>query len=60
MNSDPMPYIIFAAILGGCIGFFGCGIFASHAIKRANLEGYKEGLAATNRKLLDLLEDLRR
>jgi hypothetical protein len=55
-----MPYIIFAAILGGCIGFFGCGIFASHAIKRANLEGYKEGLAATNRKLLDLLEDLRR
>jgi len=44
MQSDPMPYIIFAAVLGACIGFFGCGIFASDKIKRANLQGFKEGM----------------
>jgi hypothetical protein len=42
MTTDPAPYIIFAAALGASIGFFGCAIFASKAIKRANLQGWKE------------------
>lgn len=45
MTTDPMPYIIFAALLGAAIGFFGCALFASGKIRRANLEGYKEGIA---------------
>ena len=51
MTTDPMPYILFAGILGTCIGFFGCGLYASNKIKRANLEGYKEGLDAGKRQI---------
>lgn len=50
MTTDPMPWIIFAAMLGAAIGFFGCAIYASNKIKRANLEGYKEGLRAGRRQ----------
>lgn len=44
MHSDPMPYILFAALLGAAIGFFGCALFASNKIRRANLAGFREGL----------------
>ncbi len=50
MQTDPMPYILFAAVLGAAIGFIGCALYASDKIKRANLEGYKEGLAAGKRE----------
>jgi hypothetical protein len=53
MHTDPIAYIIGAALLGGMIGFFGCCLYASDKIRRANLEGYKEGLDAANRKLID-------
>lgn len=53
MKTDPTYYILFAAVLGACIGFFGCGIYASTKIRRANLEGYKEGLAAGKRQIAD-------
>jgi hypothetical protein len=48
-NNDPTAWILFAALLGACIGFFGCAIFASSKMRRANFEGYKEGLAAGER-----------
>lgn len=57
MHTDPMPYIIFAGLLGAAIGFFGCGIFASHKIRRANFEGYKEGLNAGKRAMAESMID---
>lgn len=57
MITDPMPYIVFAGILGACIGFFGCGIYASSKIRRANFEGYKEGLAAGKRTMAEKMID---
>jgi hypothetical protein len=44
MTTDPAVYIIAAAILGACIGFFGCALFASSQIRRANRDGYAEAL----------------
>lgn len=51
MTTDPAAYIIGAAIVGACIGFFGCALYASNKIRRANLEGYKEGLRAGKRQI---------
>lgn len=51
MKTDPTYYILFAAMLGAAIGFFGCALYASRIIKRSNLEGYKEGLAAGKRQI---------
>lgn len=50
ITSDPIYWILFAGLVGASIGFFGCGIYASNKIRRANFEGYKEGLAAGERK----------
>lgn len=49
MTTDPAIYIIAASLLGGAIGFFGCALFASHAIRRAEQEFYREGFDACNR-----------
>ena len=49
MTNDPTPWILFAAILGACIRFLPCAIIASSKLRRANFEGYKEGLAAGER-----------
>lgn len=56
MITDPAPYIIFAGLLGAAIGFFGCGIFASNKIRRANFEGYKEGLDAGKRAMAEMID----
>jgi hypothetical protein len=45
MHSDPAAYIIFAALLGACIGFFGCSLFASRAINRRQIDSYRRGKA---------------
>lgn len=39
-----MTYIIAAAVLGAVLGFFGCALLASAAIRRANREGYLEAM----------------
>lgn len=54
MHTDPAPYIIAAAILGGCIGFFGCALYASRRITDAARDAYWEGYGAANRDHEDL------
>lgn len=44
MNTDPMIYILAAALLGAAMGFMGCALFSSRRIRRANLEGYLEAV----------------
>lgn len=50
MHSDPTIYIIAAALVGGAVGFFGCALVASRAIRRANIEGWKEGCRCRQRE----------
>lgn len=50
MQHDPAPYIIFAALLGAMIGFFGCALFASRRIKEDTRDAYWEGYYAANRE----------
>lgn len=47
---DPMPYIVFAALVGGAIGFFGCALMTSGSIRRAERRAYWDGFAACNRE----------
>lgn len=49
MNTDPTAYIIAAAIVGSVIGFFGCALFASRAIRKTEEESYRDGFEACNR-----------
>ena len=46
---DPTAYIIFAAMLGGAIGFFGCALFASRTITRIRRQTYQDGYECCNR-----------
>ena len=50
MQHDPAPYIIFAALLGAMIGFFGCALFASRRIKEDTRDAYWDGYYAANRE----------
>jgi hypothetical protein len=50
MTTDPAPWIIFAALLGAMIGFFGCAIIVSRRIREAERESYWEGYYAANRE----------
>jgi hypothetical protein len=50
MHSDPTVYIIASALVGATIGFFGCAIVASRAIRRANIKGWQEGCRCRQRE----------
>lgn len=49
MNSDPAAWIVFASLLGGAIGFYGCALFASRRIREERRTMWREGYAACNR-----------
>lgn len=49
ITTDPAAWILFAAILGGCLGFFACALFVSHGLRRASRSSWREGYAACNR-----------
>lgn len=49
VTSDPGAWILFAALVGACIGFFGCALFASRNLRKAARGGWREGYAACNR-----------
>lgn len=49
MTTDPLTYILFAALVGGGIGFFGACILTSRAIKEARITYWRDGYAAANR-----------
>ena len=44
MKTDPMPYILFTAVICFIIGFFACALAASRRIRRAETEGWKAGI----------------
>jgi hypothetical protein len=44
MHSDPIALNLFLTILGFCFGFFGCGLFAARRIRRAEIDGWKQGV----------------
>ena len=49
MQTDPMPYIIAAAIFGAMFGFFGCALFASRRILETRDDAFQDGYDACNR-----------
>jgi len=49
MTPDPFAYIIFATLLGGCIGFFGCALIVSRQIRRIETKSFEDGYACCNR-----------
>ena len=44
MTTDPTTYILATALLSGSIGFFGACLITARTVRRANLEGWKEGV----------------
>jgi hypothetical protein len=46
---DLIWWVVFAALVGGAIGFFTCAIFASKTISRVQKSHYWEGYGACNR-----------
>jgi hypothetical protein len=44
MHSDPTPYIAFTALACFVIGFFACGIICARRIRRAEIDGWKQGV----------------
>lgn len=50
MTQDPTAYILFAALLGGAIGFFGSALLTSGSIRKAQRDAYWDGFAACNRE----------
>ena len=44
MQTDPTVYIIAAALLSGCISFIAACVLCSRRIRRAEIEGWKEGV----------------
>ncbi len=49
MHPDPALYIISAAVLGAAIGFFGCALAVSRAIRHARDEAFDAGYSTCNR-----------
>lgn len=47
--SDPFFFILFAAILGGCIGFFAASIFAARTVRDLRSDSFRDGYACCNR-----------
>lgn len=56
MHSDPTAYIIAAAVLGASIGFYAAALMASHTVRRANIEGWKEGVKFYEKRQLEAKE----
>lgn len=48
--SDPAVYILAAAILSGGISFMGACVICSHRLRRANFEGFREGVQYAERR----------
>ena len=44
MQPDPTPYIAFTALVCFSIGFFACAIICARRIRRAELDGWKQGV----------------
>ena len=44
MQTDPITYILFTAILCFILGFFACAILASRRIRRSEIDGWKAGV----------------
>ena len=44
MQTDPTIYIIAAALLSGCISFIAACVLCSRRIRRAEIEGWKDGV----------------
>lgn len=49
MHTDPMPYIVFTALVSASIGFFACALFASRRIREDRRSWWRDGYAACNR-----------
>ena len=49
MTSDPGVWILFAGMVGGCVGFFACALFASRRIREERRQNWREGYSACNR-----------
>lgn len=50
MHIDPIAYILGAAILSGCLGFFGCALMVSRQLRDHRDANYWDGYAACNRE----------
>ena len=44
MQNDPTTYILAAALLSFCLGFFAASTYCARRIKRANIEGWKDAV----------------
>lgn len=44
MQNDPTTYVLASGMLCGCLGFFTACLFTAKTVRRANLEGWKEGV----------------
>jgi hypothetical protein len=44
MHTDPTPYIAFTAAVCFIIGFFACAIICARRIRRAEIDGWKQGV----------------
>lgn len=49
MINDPTIFILAAALIGACIGFFGCSIFASSRIRSIEDDSFQAGYECCNR-----------
>lgn len=49
MHTDPITYVLAAAMLGGSIGFFACALFSSKRIREARRSWWRDGYSACNR-----------
>ena len=50
MHTDPIAYVIFAALVSGCLGFFACALLVSRRLREHRDENYWDGWAACNRE----------
>ena len=51
--SDPTVYIIAAAMLSGAISFMGACVCTARSVRRANFEGFREGLQYAEKRERD-------
>lgn len=48
-GADPIAWILGASMLGACLGFWACALFASRRIREERRENWREGYEACNR-----------
>jgi hypothetical protein len=44
-HEDPAVYIMAAALLSGCIGFFGCALMNARTVRNAHKDAWREASA---------------